>query len=229
MKRFLITILLSFLLFYQFTFSVFADDDVTIPTEGDSWIEEVFGSEGLKLNILKPLTFWELEGTASIWSIAGYLFSFLTMILFVSCLVAVGIGIAKMMSSGGEEGKLQSGKKWATNAAMGVVSVIVIFIVANFITWLLGVGNIFNLAQNVAVCGEGANSTALYEYKKEKYGDPYTDVECTCPDNNSGWDCSSGGTGCKCYDETGNYVGCYRRGVCLTIGDGYTCSGSCTP
>ncbi|MBN2015418.1 hypothetical protein JW766_01160 [Candidatus Dojkabacteria bacterium] len=163
-----------------------SEGEVIIPVDGDDWLEKVFGSGGLVLNILKPVNFWSMEGTASIWSIIAFLYTFFTAILFVAFIVAIGIGAIRWMSSMGEETKVQSARKWVSNAFKGLMVVVVVFIGVSVVTWLIGVGSVFDLAQNLAVCGDHVQ----YESKTDQCGDVYSDCECECSEGASDWSCN---------------------------------------
>ncbi len=160
------------------------DDGVTVPVEGD-WVQEIFGEDGLQLNILKPINFFGIEGTASIWSILAMVFELTWPILFLAFLVMVAIGVIKWISSGGEQAKVESAQKTVKNAAYGFIATALLFVVVNIATWWLGIGDIFKLAQNLAVC----NGIVLYEFKRDDLGGVDADVSCTCTD--SGWSCSA--------------------------------------
>lgn len=155
------------------------EEGVTIPVIGDSWLEEIFGSDGLKLNIPKPIKVWDVEGTASFWSILSWGFSVLWVLQFFAFIVAVVIGAIKWISSQGEPTKLEAAQKWMKNALMGFAATILIFVGVNFFTWMFGLGDIFDLAQNLAVC-EGE---VLYEWKRDNNQEDARKCECT----DSGW------------------------------------------
>jgi heme/copper-type cytochrome/quinol oxidase subunit 2 len=165
------------------------DGGVTVPVEGSDWVKDLFGGD-LKLRIMSPTNFMGMEGTASIWSIIAYVYSFITIILFLGFLFAIAIGAIKWISSQGQEGKVQSAQKWIRNAVMGFVAVIVVFIIVNFISYILGIGSIFEVGQNLAVC-EGK---VLYEYKeelRESTGKEPEKWDCVwrCPEGAEGWVC----------------------------------------
>jgi len=186
MKKFIVGILIALSLVISYASPVLANDDdeqVHIPTAENDFIKKVFG-EGLNLDILKPLNFWDMEGTASIWSLLATLFSIAFPILYIAFVASVLIGAMKWISSQGKEAQLQSAQKWIKNAVLGFVGTTVVFIAVNVITWWLGVGSIFNLAQNLAVC----EKQVLYEFKQsnpEYYG---SDYYCTCEEG-AGWKC----------------------------------------
>ncbi|MFC1780498.1 hypothetical protein ACFLY9_02290 [Patescibacteria group bacterium] len=186
MKKIVIAIFTIIISTVVFTSAAYAEGDgVVVPTEGDSWLDEVFGEGGLNLNIMKPLAFWDMEGTASIWSIAAMILNLIWPVLFIAFIVAVLVGVMKWMSSQGDETKLQSARKWIQNAIIGFVATGMIFVGANVATWWLGLGSVFSLSQNLAVCGDDV----LYEYKKNTFGDAGADVECTCSEGAITWSC----------------------------------------
>lgn len=155
------------------------DEGVGVDVGGD-WAKEVFG-DTITLNIMKPINFWDMEGVASIGSIIGFLFSLVTLILFVGFLFAIGIGIIKWISSQGNEAKIQSAQKWLKNAVMGFVAVIGVFLIANFITVAVGIGSVLDMGQNLASC----NDVLLYKYKEDNPNQPEGCVwKC-----NGGWRC----------------------------------------
>ncbi len=156
---------------------------VNIFSEGAEWL---FGDEGLTLSILKPSRLMKMEGTASFWSLVAYISSVLWWFVLVAFFFAVGIGAIRWISSQGQEAKLQSAKKWLVNAVVGFSATIAVFLIANFITWLIGIGGVFDLAKNLAVCGEGDDKEVLFEWKKEH--DMMDATDCTC--NYKGWSCS---------------------------------------
>jgi len=158
-------------------------ENVSIFSEGAEWL---FGEEGLTLNILKPSTLMKMEGTASFWSLVAYISSVLWWFVLVAFFFAVGIGAIRWISSQGQEAGLQSAKKWMVNAVVGFSATIVVFLIASFITWLIGIGGVFDLPQNLAVCGIGDNKQVLFEWKKEH--DMLDATECTCDGNN--WSCT---------------------------------------
>lgn len=155
---------------------------LSIFSEGAEWL---FGDEGLTLNILKPSKLMKMEGTASFWSLVAYISSVLWWFVLVVFFFAVGIGAIRWISSQGQEAQLQSAKKWMVNAVTGFTATIVVFLIANFITWLIGIGGVFDLPQNLAVCGEGDNKQVLFEWKKEH--DMLDAKECNCVGT---WHCS---------------------------------------
>lgn len=152
-----------------------------VPTgkEGD-WVSEVLGPVSISLRIFNAL-----EGKATLWSLIAWGFSIAFPILFLAFIAAVAIGGIKWMSSGGNETKLQSAQKWIKNAVIGFLAVGVVFILANVITWWLGFGNMFDLAQNLATC----NNTVLFEYKRQTYGNIDVDYVCSCEENAVTWSC----------------------------------------
>lgn len=163
-------------------------EGVGIDVEG-SWAQDVFG-DALELNIMKPLNFWNMEGTASIWSLVAFLYSFITIVLFVGFLFAVGIGALKWISSQGQEAQVQSAQKWMKNAVMGLAAIIIVFIIVSFISLFFGIGSIFEMGQNLAVCGD----STLYEYKnelREDMGMEPDEWDCVwrCPEGSGGWVC----------------------------------------
>jgi len=157
-------------------------DSISIFSEGAEWL---FGEDSLILNLVRPPTLFNMEGTASIASIGIFIVSFLWWILIVATFAAGAIGAMKWVSSGGEESKVQSAKKWTVNAVTGFGVAIAIFLIANFFTWILKMGNVFDLAQNLAVCGEGENTVTLIDWKKDNNN--LDAKECKC---NGGWSCS---------------------------------------
>ncbi|MBU0975519.1 MAG: hypothetical protein ABIE03_07825 [Patescibacteria group bacterium] len=152
------------------------NDDVLVPGEGDLF-DEIFGSGGsIRLKILKPLNYW--EGDTSIWVILAVVLSNLFIVLFLALIFAIGIGAMRLVSSQGNEGRLQSASKWLKNAVVGFAVTIIMFIVINLVTFFLGIGSVFSLAQNLAVC----HGETLFEHK----GDI---DESTLPDGCT-WECT---------------------------------------
>ncbi len=154
---------------------------VSIPVEGDKWLtKNLFGSESITLKILTPTKF--VSGETTIWVIIAMIISNLFVALFLVTIVAIVIGVLKWFASQGQEGKIESGQKWIRNAIMGFVATIVAFVLVNVGTYFIGVGNVFDLADNVSVCGDDV----LYRYKQDK-NLLDKDVECKC--SNDVWVC----------------------------------------
>lgn len=160
-------------------------DSVTIPIVGDDWLKEIFGEGGLELNILKPKNFFGIEGTASIWSILAMIFAMIWPILFVAFIASIAIGVIRWISSEGVQVKLESAQKTVRNAVFGFIATVLVFAGVNIATWWLGIGNIFQLAQNLAVCGD----VVLYEYKRDHLGNIGDKVDCSCPEGATKWQC----------------------------------------
>lgn len=152
-------------------------EDISIPGSGD-WFEKVFGGSGIALYVFDPTN---VQGEATFWTFAGWGISVLFVVLFIAAIAAIAIGTIKMASSGGEQSKLESGKKWFKNAVIGFAAAAAFFVVTNIALYVLGLGNIFDLAQNFAVCGD----KPLYQYKNEQN---IGDLKCTCV--GSSWSCS---------------------------------------
>jgi len=156
------------------------NDQVVINTDGD-WLDKIFPDGSISLNIFNPSKF---EGQASFWSLVGWFISLLFPIAFLASIAFIAIGTIKYVSSNGEDAKVQSARKYIKNAVLGFVSTIVFFIGANLILIIFGFGNLFDFAQNVAVCED----KALYEYKRDN--PTYLDSDdCTC--TASGWSCTA--------------------------------------
>ncbi|MDD3646916.1 MAG: hypothetical protein PHS44_00240 [Candidatus Dojkabacteria bacterium] len=159
------------------------NDDVLVPGEGDLF-DEIFGPGGsIRLNILKPLNYW--EGDTSIWVILSVILSNLFVILFIVLIFAIAIGAIRMVGSQGSDTKLQSASKWFKNALIGFAATIIMFILVNVVTFFLGIGTVFSLAQNLAVC----NGETLFEHKRDIDEDTLPegcDWECTPAD----WVCN---------------------------------------
>jgi len=177
-------LLVSVISIGTFTHNVHAqeDDGVEIPVD-EGFIKEIFGGN-ISLNIFKPTKYW--EGDAGFWSIIGAIFSLAFPLLFIAFLFAIGVGGIRWLSSQGNEGKLQSAQKWIQNAVFGFVATALAFILLNVITWFMGFGNVFGLAQNLSTCG----NKPLYQFKKENTG------ECTNYQCNSGADGHQTGWAC---------------------------------
>lgn len=181
--KFSAIILIITLLLSSFAIATYASDNVIIDTGGGGgFIDEVFGGD-LELEILKPIRFWEQEGTAGFMSIVFYIYLLLNPILLIAFLFVVGIGVAKWMTSGGQDGKIESAQKWLKNGVTGFAAVIITFAAASSITYFLGVGSIFDLGQNLANC----DGKPLYQYKVDQYDNADEQVDCTC--ESFGWSC----------------------------------------
>lgn len=137
------------------------DSNVNIPVEGDDWLNDIFG-EGINLNIPKPLGLWE-EGEISILALGGVCLANGFVILFLVFIVAIGIGTLKWISSSGIQAKIESAQKWFKNAGMGFGVTILIFVGVNIATILMGVGHVFEMANEFAVC----NGVNLYQWKQD--------------------------------------------------------------
>jgi len=151
---------------------------VDVLIDDKDWVGKLFGGS-IRLRIFKPLSFW--EGDASVLTYIGVILANAFVILFIVFVVAVGIGTLKMVSSQGDSGKYESAKKWFTNAVTGVVAVVVVFVVVNLGTALFGLGNVFDLAQNFAVC----DGVSLIQWKKDNSMLDASD--CTC---GGSWSCT---------------------------------------
>lgn len=164
---------------------------IDVPEDDTGWIQKLFG-DSIKLDIFKPFNLWEGEGT--IFSYVAMIISNGFVLLFILFIIAVAVGTLKMISSQGDSGKFESAKKWFTNAVTGMVVTMVIFVVLNIGTALLGFGNIFRLASEFSVC----DGKALYQYKKDRFealnieNKQYPNLtllyDCTC--ESGGWSCT---------------------------------------
>ena len=120
--------------------------------------EKIFGGK-IDLDIFNPT---KLKGEAGFWSLAAFSIQVLSPVSFIVAFGAAGIGAMKMSQSQGDSGKMESAKKWFVNGVLGIAATIVVLLAVNLVTTILGVGNIFNMAENLSVCG----NKPLYEVKK---------------------------------------------------------------
>lgn len=176
---FVIILAVFFIAILYFPGIVYAEDPVDIPTGGNDWVEKIFGTGDLSIEIFRTKF---LGGDMSIWSLLATLFSLSFPLLWVAFFFVVGIGALKIVSSEGIEDKLRSGQKWLKNGVSGLAASAVIFIIANLVTYFLGFGSVFGLAKNFVVCGD----VALYEHKRLR--GISDDAKCECVGKT--WSCS---------------------------------------
>jgi hypothetical protein len=165
------------------------DDVVIIETEDDDdFLNEVFGEDNIILKIFKPMNYW--EGQAGIWAIGAYVFSVGFTVLFIAFIVAILIGVIKWQSSQGAEDQVRAAQKWIKNAVIGFLSTIAVFAGVNVVTWWLGIGSVYNLAENLVTCKDfEGKAVVLYEYK-DRENKLEGNYDCTCEDGvGEGWDC----------------------------------------
>lgn len=161
---------------------VLSSDGVSIEVEDESWLKEVFG-DSLKLNIFNPTgDLFSSKAEVTVWVVAALLVEIAFYILFIVMIVAILIGVIKWISSQGKEDKLVGAQKWVKNPLIAFGATIGMFLLINIITWFMGAGSIFTLAENLSVCGD----EVLYQYKQDAglTGDYY----CTC--NADSWSCT---------------------------------------
>ncbi len=163
------------------------EDGKCIDPSGDSWIKEVFG-ESLILNILKPKNYW--EGETGIFSLLSMILANGFVILFLATIFAIGYGLIKLIGSEGDQSKLDSAKKWIKNSVIGFAVVLIAFVGVNVLTFMLDVGSVFDLAENMRVCGKGEKRKVLFMYKKEDKPECLKEkCNCTC-NGDDGWSCN---------------------------------------
>ena len=162
-----------------------ADDSVIIPVEGEVW-KDLFGEGGIELNIFNPAN---SGAEATFWSIVAKLLNAFYVVLFLATIVFIIIGVIKMQSSMGDQSKYGSGKKTIKNAIIGFLSLGAFVIVSSFITYLIGIGNVFKLAKNLETCGQGESKQTLYQWKQE-YPNEYNNDNCICSEDGN-WSCSA--------------------------------------
>lgn len=155
-------------------------DGNCIKPAGDSWLQDVFG-ESLTLDIFRSSNYW--EGETGVFVLLAVLLGNGFIVLFIATIGAIGIGVFKLISSAGDQAKLDNAKKWVTNAVKGFAVVLIAFIGVNIVTYILGVGNVFKLAENLRVC----DNTALIEWKREN--DKLDWINCKC--ESGSWTCES--------------------------------------
>lgn len=168
----------------------------SVDAETLSFFEEVFGPNNLLLSIFRPINYW--QGNASLWSIFAMVLSFAFPVLFIAFIVVIAIATIKWVSSQGREAEYVSAQKWMKNAFYGFFANIFVFVGVNIITWWIGIGNIFSLAQNLATCEDiNGKKVVLFEFKKDGKDTVGTKIDinleydCVCQDETShAWSCT---------------------------------------
>jgi len=144
---------------------VYGEDEegVAIGTD-DGFVKDVLGDTGLILNIFRP---FDLGGHITIYTIAALILEYAFPLLFIAFMFVVGIGVIKWISSQGNEAKIQNAYKWLKNGAVGFLSTVFVFIGVNLITWFLGIGNVYHLAEHLVVCRDSSGRfETMLEYKR---------------------------------------------------------------
>jgi hypothetical protein len=170
--------------------SVYGQDDeggVTIGT-GEGFVRDVFGNAGLVLNIFRP---FNLGGHVTIYSLAALILEYAFPLLFLAFIVVVGIGGIKWISSQGNDTKVQNASKWLKNGVIGFLSTVFVFVGVNLITWFVGIGSVYHLAENLVVCEDNTGKLeTMFDHKRnEGLGAEYS---CTCVEEGVGyhWECT---------------------------------------
>ncbi|HEC65757.1 MAG TPA: hypothetical protein ENI23_10705 [bacterium] len=112
-----------------------------------------FFEEGIRLDLFNPNF-----GISGFYSLVGLISMTVFSLLIVVWLVVIGIGAFQIISSQGDEQKIQSGYKNVKNVFVGITIGMLFFIALSLVGTFLGFGNVYQWADKLAICELGESS-----------------------------------------------------------------------